>query len=70
MFKLLNDTFIINEIIGTNATEAILESDISISDDMPNIEKIISTEGKIKINSISPASNKATIKRERIYNII
>lgn len=70
MFKLLNDTFIINEIIGTNATEAILESDISISDDMPNIEKIISTEGKIKINSISPAANKATIKGELVYNII
>lgn len=70
MFKLLNDTFIINEIIGSNSTEAILESEVSLSNDMPNIEKIISTEGKIKINKVDITTNKATASGDLIYNII
>lgn len=70
MFKLLNDTFIISEVIVSNSTEAILESEISISNDMPNIEKIISTEGKIKINRADISNNKITLSGDLIYNII
>ena len=70
MFKLLSDTFIINEIIGSNSTESITESEISISDDMPNIEKIISTEGKIKINSVEIKTSKVIVNGDLIYNII
>ena len=70
MFKLLSDTFIINEIIDSNTSEALLESEIPISDDMPNIEKLISTEGKIKINSVDLDTNKATINGDLVYNII
>lgn len=70
MFKLSSDTFIINEIIDSKTTEALLENEISISEDMPNIEKIISTEGKIKINSVSVSSNNVTVNGDLIYNII
>jgi hypothetical protein len=66
----LNDTFIISEVIGSNSTEAILESEISISNDMPNIEKIISTEGKIKINRADISNNKINLSGDLIYNII
>ena len=70
MFKLSSDTFIINEIIDSNTTEALLENEVFISEDMPNIEKIISTEGKIKINSVSVRSNNVTVNGDLIYNII
>lgn len=70
MFKLLSDTFVINEIIGSNTTEALLEGEISVSDDMPNIEKIISTEGKVKITRVDAANNKVTVNGDLIYNII
>jgi len=70
LFKLSSDTFIISEIIDSNTTEALLENEISISEDMPNIEKIISTEGKIKINSVSVHTNNVTVNGDLIYNII
>lgn len=70
MFKLLSDTFIINEIIGSNTTEAISENEISISDDMPNIEKIIATEGKIKTNKVELKTNKVIVSGDLVYNII
>lgn len=70
MFKLLSDTLIINEIIDSNTVEALLENEISVSEDMPDIEKIISTEGKVKINSVSVHTNKVTVNGDLIYNII
>lgn len=70
MFKLLSDTFIINEIIDSNTTEALLENEISISENMPDLEKIISTEGKIKINNISVLTNKVNVNGDLVYNII
>jgi len=37
---------------------------------MPDIEKIISTEGKIKINSVSVHKNNVTVNGDLIHNII
>lgn len=70
MFKLLSDTFIINEIIDSNTSEALLENEISISENMPDIEKIISTEGKIKINSATVHNNSVTVNGDLVHNII
>jgi ribosomal 50S subunit-recycling heat shock protein len=70
LFKLLSDTFIVKEITGSNSSEALLENEIYISDDMPNIEKIISTEGKVKINNTSVQNNKVVVNGELNYTII
>lgn len=70
MFKLISDTFNINEIINSNSTEVLLENEFSLSDSTPDIEKIISTEGKVKINDTEVKEGSATIDGTLTYNII
>lgn len=70
MFKLLSDTFIINEIVDSNSSEALLENEINISDNLPDIEKIVSTEGKININSVTVNTDNLTVNGDLLYNII
>ncbi|MFA9423414.1 MAG: SPOCS domain-containing protein [Sedimentibacter sp.] len=70
MFKLFSDTFNINEIIESCSTEVLLENEFSVQDKLPDIEKIISTEGKIKINNASVKTDAITIEGNLIYNII
>lgn len=70
MFKLLSDTFIIDEIINSSSSEALLESEITLPTGMPNIEKIISNEGKIKIGTAKIGNNKTSINGDLEYNII
>jgi hypothetical protein len=48
----------------------LLENELSISDSLPDIEKIISTEGKIKINSADVTADKVTINGDLVYSII
>jgi hypothetical protein len=69
LFKLLSDTFLINEIIDSNTYEALLENEITISDDL-DIGKIISTEAKAKINSSNVLKDKIAVNGDLIYNII
>lgn len=69
MVKLFNDTFNINEIIDAT-TEVLLESEFTIADNMPDIEKIINVEGKTKINDVSASTDNITVEGKLIYNII
>lgn len=69
MFKLLNDTFLINEIIDSNTYEALLENEVMISDDS-DIERIISTDAKVKINSADVFKDALAVNGELVYNII
>ena len=70
MFKLISDTFNINEIIDSSSTEVLLENEFSLSDNTPDIEKIISTEGKVKINGTSVNDGSVTVDGTLVYNII
>lgn len=70
MFKLFSDTFNINEIIDSSSTEVLLENEFTVSDNLPDLEKIISTEGKIKINNASVKTDTVTIEGNLVYNII
>ena len=70
MIKLFNDTFNINETIDSNSTEVLLENEFTLADDAPDMEKIISTEGKVKINDSLVTSNTLTLDGKLIYNII
>ncbi len=70
MFKLINDTFNINEIIDSSSTEVLLENEFTLSDSTPDIEKIISTEGKVKINNGVVKDGTVTVDGNLLYNII
>lgn len=70
MFKLISDTFNINEIINSSSTEVLLENEFSLSDSTPDIEKIISTEGKVKINDTEVNEGSVTVDGTLTYNII
>jgi len=70
LFKLISDTFNINEIIDSSSTEVLLESEFTLSDNAPDIEKIISTEGKLIINDVAVDKDAVTINGTLIYNII
>ncbi len=70
MFKLISDTFNINEIINSSSTEVLLENEFSLSDSTPDIEKIISTEGKVKINDTEVKEDTVTVDGTLTYNII
>ena len=70
MVKLFNDTFNINEIIDSNSTEVLLENEFTIADNAPDIEKIVTAEGKAKINNVTAATNSVTVDGKLIYNII
>lgn len=70
MVKLFNDTFNINEIIDSNSTEVLLESEFTIADDMPDIEKIVTAEGKAKINNVTVTTDNIIVDGKLIYNII
>ncbi|MGB4439408.1 MAG: SPOCS domain-containing protein [Sedimentibacter sp.] len=70
MFKLFSDTFNINEIIDSSSTEVLLENEFTVQDNLPDIEKIISTEGKIKINNASVKTDTVTVEGNLVYNII
>ena len=70
MFKLFSDTFNINEIIDSSSTEVLLENESTVDDNLPDIEKIISTEGKVKITNASAKTDAITIDGNLIYNII
>lgn len=61
MFELNNDTFVYSENVFTNSAETIVEGEIYISDEMPNIEKIISVNGKVKVNNVTVSTNKTAI---------
>lgn len=70
MVKLFNDTFDISEIIDSNSTEVLLESEFLIANNMPDIEKIITAEGKTEINNVSVNTDNITVDGKLIYNII
>lgn len=70
MVKLFNDTFNINEIIDSNSTEVLLENEFTIADDAPEIEKIITTEGKTKINNAIVTTDNIMVDGKLFYNII
>ncbi len=70
MYKLISDTFNINEFINSNSTELLLENEFTIPINAPDIEKIISTEGKTKINTVTVNNGSIAIDGEVIYNII
>lgn len=70
MFKLISDTFNINEIIDSSSAEVLLENEFSLSDDAPDIEKIISTEGKVKINTTAVNDGIVAVDGTLVYNII
>ena len=70
MFKLISDTFNINEIINSSSTEILLKNEFSLSDSTPDIEKIISTEGKVKINGTETKEGAVTVDGILTYNII
>lgn len=70
MFKLISDTFNINEIINSSSTEILLKNEFSLSDSTPDIEKIISTEGKVKINGTETEEGAVTVDGILTYNII
>lgn len=70
MFKLFSDTFNINEIIDSSSNEVLLENEFTVADNLPDIEKIISTEGKIKITNATVNNGSVTVNGELVYNII
>ena len=70
MIKLFNDTFNINEIIDSNSTEVLLENEFMITEDSPEIEKIITAEGKVKINNAIVTTDNIIIDGKLIYNVI
>lgn len=70
MVKLFNDTFNINEIIGSNSTEILLENEFKIADDWPDIEKIVTAEGKAKINNTTVTTDSVIVDGKLVYNII
>lgn len=69
MFKIIGDTFNINEIIDSISTEVLLENEFSLSVG-PDIEKVISTEGKVKIQNATVKDDFVTIDGVLVYNII
>lgn len=70
MYKLISDTFNINEFIDSNSTEVLLENEFTIPDNAPNIEKIVSTEGRARINGVTVGDGSVTVAGEVVYNII
>jgi len=70
LVKLFNDTFNINEIIDSNSTEVLLESEFGIADDMPDIEKLVTAEGKAKLNNVTVTTDMIIVDGRLIYNII
>lgn len=69
MFKIIGDTFNINEIIDSISTEVLLDSEFSLSAG-PDIEKVISTEGKVKIQNATVKDDAVIIDGTLLYNII
>ena len=61
MVKIINDTFNINEIIDSNSTEVLLESEFTITDDMPDIERIVNIEGKTNLNNVAVTKDNITV---------
>ncbi len=70
LFKLISDTFNINEIIDSSSTEVLMENEFTLPDNAPDIEKIISAEGKVKINNSSVMQDKVIVDGTLTYNII
>jgi len=70
LFKLFSDTFNINEFIDSSSTEVLLESEFTVQDNLPDIEKIISTEGKIKIGNALVKPDTITVEGNLVCNII
>ena len=70
MVKIINDTFNINEIINSNSTEVLLESEFTIADNMSDMEKLVTVEGKAKLNNVTAAKDKVIVDGKLIYNVI
>lgn len=70
MVKLFNDTFNINELIDSNTTEVLLENEFTIPDEAPNIEKIVTAEGKARINNAIATTDNIIVDGKLVYNII
>ncbi len=70
MYKLISDTFNINEFINSNSTEVLLENEFTIPDSAPNIEKIVSMEAKVRVKGADVNNGSVTVNGEVVYNII
>ena len=70
MFNLINDTFNINEIVDSSSAEVLLENELTLPESNPDIEKIISTEGRVKINSTLAKEGSVNVDGTLTYNII
>lgn len=70
MVKLFNDTFNINELIDSNTTEVLLENEFMIPDEAPDIEKIITAEGRARINNSIASKDNIIVDGRLAYNII
>ncbi|HNZ82572.1 MAG TPA: DUF3794 domain-containing protein [Sedimentibacter sp.] len=70
MVKLFNDTFNINEVVDSFSTEVLLENEITIADDMPDMEKIVNAEGKAKLDNVRATTDSIIVDGRLKYNII
>lgn len=70
MFKQNTDVFLVNELIGNNATDLIIEGEIYIPETSYNMDKIIYTNGNVKLNNISTLTNKVAVYGDLNYTII
>jgi LysM repeat protein len=70
LFNLINDTFNINEIVDSSSAEVLLENELTLPESNPDIEKIISTEGRVKINSTLAKEGSVNVDGTLTYNII
>ncbi|QSX04967.1 DUF3794 domain-containing protein [Sedimentibacter sp. zth1] len=70
MFKQNTDVFLVNDLIGNNLTDLIVEGDVYVPDNTLGIEKIINTTGKVKIANVSALTNKVAVYGDLNYTII
>lgn len=70
MFELINDSFVFKENAGYFSSGSIVESEIYISDEMPNIEKIISINGKVKPNNTTVLYGKSAVYGNLTFDIV
>lgn len=70
MFKQNTDVFLVNELIGNNLTDLIVEGDVYLPENLPNMEKIIYTNGKIKLTNCTALTNKIAVYGQLDYTIL
>jgi len=68
--ELVKESIRVNQIVGEDSTQAVIESDIIVPDTKPDVARILLLDGDVHVNRLETVQDKVIVEGAIRYNII